>query len=343
MESSSPVTLNDVADEAGVSLATASRVLNGSVRKVAESYRERVMAAAERLGYAPNLSAQAMAKGRANIVGLLVGDIADPYFSAITSGAMAAADEAGLVVTVAVTGRDADRELTTVRALRGQRPRAIILAGSRFSDATLEAELTAELEVFRQGGGHVVFISQSGLGFDTVRIDNAGAARGLGERMASLGYRSAAVVAGPEALITSTERAVGFTAGFRAGGGDVVRTARGDFTRDGGFAAGEQLAASGVSDVDIIFATSDIMAVGAMSALRRAGITPGADVGIAGFDDISTARDVTPPLTTVEIPLESIGRNAVELALGEGDCGVPDPVSGPVLVRESTPGASARA
>lgn len=337
MESASPVTLNDVADEAGVSLATASRVLNGSTRKVADSYRERVMAAAQRLGYAPNISAQAMARGRANIIGLLVGDIADPYFSAITSGAMAAAEEAGLVVTVAVTGRDAERELRTVRALRGQRPRAIVLAGSRFSDATLDDELTAELDGFRSTGGQVVFISQSGLGFDTVRIENTGASRDLGERMASLGYRRAAIVAGPEPLITSTERASGFAEGFARGGGEIVRTVRGDFNRDGGFAAGEQLAASGVSDIDIVFAASDIMAVGAMSALRQAGVTPGSDVGIAGFDDISTARDVTPPLTTVAIPLESIGRSAVEQALRTDGGEAPAPVSGPILVRESTP------
>ncbi|QPZ39090.1 LacI family DNA-binding transcriptional regulator [Paramicrobacterium chengjingii] len=337
MESSTPVTLNDVADEAGVSLATASRVLNGSARKVAESYRQRVMAAAAHLGYAPNLSAQAMAKGRANIVGLLVGEIADPYFSAITSGAMAAADEAGLVVTVAVTGRDADRELTTVRALRGQRPRAIILAGSRFSDATRDAELTAELEAFRSSGGRVVFISQNALPFSTVQLGNDEAAHALGERLATLGYRTAAVIAGPETLITSTDRVTGFTRGFRAGGGDVVRTARGDFTRDGGFDAGEQLAASDLTGIDLIFAASDIMAVGAMSALRQAGITPGADLGVAGFDDISTARDVTPPLTTVAIPLENIGHSAVELALRDEPGADPTPVMGTVLVRESTP------
>ncbi|GAB2523456.1 LacI family DNA-binding transcriptional regulator [Paramicrobacterium agarici] len=337
MEPSSSVTLHDVAAEAGVSLATASRVLNGSVRKVAESYRERVMAAAQRLGYAPNLSAQAMAKGRANIVGLLVGDIADPYFSAITAGAMAAAEEAGLVVTVAVTGRDADRELTTVRALKGQRPRAILLAGSRLADATRDDELSAELENFRAGGGRVVFVSQSGLGFDTVRIGNEEAATELGARLAELGYRRVAIIAGPHRLITSTDRARGFTRGFRRGGGDVVTTVRGDFTRDGGFAAGEKLAASGLSDVDLIFATSDIMAVGAMSALRRAGVIPGEHVGVAGFDDISTARDVTPPLTTVAIPLEEIGRSAVTQALLDEPGDSPAPVTGTVLVRESTP------
>src|SRR5688572_26742835 len=111
-----PVTLHDVAREAGVSLATASRALNGSERKVNEAYREKVLAAAARLNYTPNLSAQAVAKGSTNTVALLVADIADPYFSSIAAGVIRAAEETGLVVTMAVTGRSTARELELVRA-----------------------------------------------------------------------------------------------------------------------------------------------------------------------------------------------------------------------------------
>ena len=114
-----------------MSLATASRVLNGSTRKVAESYRERVEAAAAKLGYTANLSAQATARGTSAIVALLVADIADPYFGQIASGVARGADEAGLVVTIAITERDPQREVRLVRALRGQRPRGLILAASR--------------------------------------------------------------------------------------------------------------------------------------------------------------------------------------------------------------------
>lgn len=330
----SPVTLNHVADAAGVSLATASRVLNGSTRKVAESYREKVLAAAARLGYAPNLSAQAVAKGHANIIGLLVGDIADPYFSSITAGAMAAAEAAGFVVTVAVTGRDAERELRTVRTLRGQSPRALILAGSRFTDAETDDALSAELQKFQATGGRVVMISQKELPFATVQIDNAGASVELGRAVAAQGYRRAAVVAGPEHLITSSDRAEGFARGFGEKGGEVVITEHDDFTREGGYAAASRIT-DRLSGVDVVFATSDVMAVGAMSALRDAGIEPGRDVGIAGFDDIATARDVTPALTTIAVDLPSLGQSAVELALEDG---AEEPVvSGTVMVRDSTP------
>lgn len=144
-------TLHDVAREAGVSLATASRALNGSTRKVADAYRERVEQAAARLGYTANLSAQATARGTSAIVALLVADIADPYFGQLAAGVARGADEAGLVVTVAITERDPARELRLVRALRGQRPRGIILAASRTS-REMSDELRTELDLITASG-----------------------------------------------------------------------------------------------------------------------------------------------------------------------------------------------
>ena len=113
-------TLHDVAREAGVSLATASRVLNGSERKVAESFRERVEAAAVKLGYTANVSAQATARGTSPVIALLVADIADPYFGLIASGVARGADEHGLVVTIAIRERDAAREAGMVGGVRGE-------------------------------------------------------------------------------------------------------------------------------------------------------------------------------------------------------------------------------
>jgi len=114
-----PPTLHDVARAAGVSLATASRVLNGSERKVAHSFRERVERAADELGYTANASAQATARGTSAAIALLVADIADPYFGLIASGVARSADAEGLIVTVAITERDPDREVRILRALRG--------------------------------------------------------------------------------------------------------------------------------------------------------------------------------------------------------------------------------
>src|SRR5690606_40271294 len=139
------VTLLDVAKAAGVSLATASRALNGSTRRVRPDLQERVLAAAEALHYSANAQAQAMARGRTNIVGLVLSDVADPYFSSIAAGAIRAAEEEHLVVTMACTFGREERELDYLAALRGQRARAVIIVGSRVQNRELLDRLAAEV------------------------------------------------------------------------------------------------------------------------------------------------------------------------------------------------------
>ena len=143
-----PVTLEDVARHAGVSQPTASRVLNGSDRKVRESFRERVLQSAQELGYTTNIAAQAVARGESRIVALVISGIADPYFSAMAAAVMKEAELAGLRVHIAVTDRRPDRELELVRELRGQQPRAIVLAGTGFLEPELNDALLAELRLF---------------------------------------------------------------------------------------------------------------------------------------------------------------------------------------------------
>ncbi len=334
------VTLLDVAREAGVSLATASRALNGSTRHVRSDLAEKVAAAAERLHYSANAQAQAMATGRSNVVGLILGDVADPYFSSIAAGAIRAAEERGAVVTIGCTFGRPERELDYVSTLRGQRARAAVLVGSRVTDSTLLDRLDAELGSFARGGGRVAMVSQRRLPYDTVAVENRAGARALAERLAGLGYRRFAVLAGPTNLVTARDRLAGFRQGLaRSGvelsGDDVVH---GPFTRDGGHeAALEVLARS--SDVDCVFAVNDVMAVGAMAALRGHGVGLPESMGVAGFDDIATLRDVTPSLTTVRLPLESLGADAVDLVLQPAPAAPRmTRVRGEVVVRESTPG-----
>jgi LacI family transcriptional regulator len=311
------VTLNDVAREAGVSLATASRALNGSSRVVKDEYRERVHAAALKLNYTTNLSAQAVAKGSTTSVALLVSDIADPFFSSIASGVIASAGEAGLIVTMSVTERDPARELALVRALRGQKPRVIILAGSRSTQRLHQNELVAELEAFEASGGRAVFVSQHELPFDTVRIDNYGGARDLARSLVGLGYTRFAAITDADSLLTASDRLAGFTAGLAEHGLVINPDHRvaGAFTRDGGYDGAVELVRRGLNDVELIFAVTDVMAIGAMSGLRAHGIEPGRDIAIAGFDDIQTVRDVTPALTTVSVPLVDVGVEALGIAL----------------------------
>ncbi|QIG39331.1 LacI family transcriptional regulator [Microbacterium sp. 4R-513] len=329
-------TLHDVAKAAGVSLATASRVLNGSTRKVAESYRERVETAAEKLGYTANLSAQATAKGTSAIIAVLVADIADPYFGLIAAGVARGADEAGLVVTIAITDRDASRETRLVRALRGQRPRGLILAASRSTESSAP-ELQHELDALASAGGRVVALGPGAGDVRTVLIDNVDGARLLGAALAQRGYRSAIILAAQEGVRTSDDRIAGFTDGFGAGGGAVDRIYRGAFTREAGERLMRQALDDGVEPGTVVFGISDIVAIGALTAVREAGREVGADIALAGFDDIPTSRDVTPELTTVRVPLEDVGYQTLRAVVDETWQQDPDSIRLEVLVRASTP------
>jgi LacI family transcriptional regulator len=330
-------TLHDVARSAGVSLATASRVLNGSARRVADSYRERVEEAARKLGYTANLSAQATARGTSAIIALLVADIADLYFGQIAAGVARGADEAGLVVTIAITDRDAQREAALVRALRGQRPRGLILAASRTVPPDPPA-LTPEIEAFASLGSRIVAIGRGAPDLRSVPIDNFGGARNLGLALAGRGYRRAVVLAAGVGVISSDDRVAGFAAGFAEGGGIGVEVHRGGFSRDEGWRAMKAALATGVEPGTVVFGVSDVVAIGAMSALREAGRSVGEDIAVCGFDDIPTSRDVTPALSTVHIPLEEVGYHALRAVVDDDwDPGATG-IGHEVMLRDSTPG-----
>jgi LacI family transcriptional regulator len=332
-------TLTEVASRAGVSLATASRVLNGSARSVGDELRHRVLAAAAELDYIPNVHAQAMARGTSSVLGLIVHDIADPYFSTIAAGVMAAAEESGLIVSLGSTLASADRELDYVAVLRAQRARALVLAGSRSTNVTQTRRLAREVQAFRAAGGRVTCISQPLLGTDTVQPDNEAGAQALATALVGLGHRKFGVLAGPRTLLTARDRLAGFRAGLAAAGlelagADVLESS---FDRDGGYATATELMTRN-KDLTCIFAVNDIMAVGAMAAARDLGVRVPEDVSVAGFDDIPTLRDVAPALTTVRLPLHELGRRAAELALLGEEPATPRviPVHGEVVIRAST-------
>lgn len=328
-------TLEDVARAAGVSLATASRVLNGSTRKVAENFREKVEAAAAELGYTANLSAQATARGTSAIIGLLVADIADPYFGQIAAGVARGADEENLVLTISITGRDPQREVRLVRALRGQRPRGLILAASRGSGPD-SAGLEAELAAFTAMGGQVVLLGDGDGDVRSVVLDNRRGARDLGSALGGLGYRDAVVIGATEGIRTSDDRIAGFSEGFGETG-RVTTVVRGGFTRDDGYALATAALKRGIDPGTVLFGISDVVAIGVMSAVRDAGRTVGADIAVAGFDDIATGRDIRPGLTTVRVPLEDVGYRALQAATAAVWETSQPPLPLEVIVRGSTP------
>jgi LacI family transcriptional regulator len=335
------VTLQDVAQAAGVSLATASRVLNGSTRTPRPEVAERVQQAALTLGYVANAQAQALAKASTQLIGLVVQDIADPYFSSIARGVQLSARQRGRHVLLANTDRDPVIEHETVRAFAAHRTDAIVLAGSRWSTVD-DGPVRAELDRYRNHGGRVAVIGQRIAGASAVVPENSAGAGALARALIAEGHRRFAVLAGPEALITASDRTTGFASAAAEHGIADIDTIFGEFTRDGGYEAAweliEKLHLSPSSgEPRCVFAVNDVMAIGAIAALREAGLRVPEDVQVAGFDDIPTLRDSVPALTTVRLPLTELGERAVELTLGDGS-GAPGVVSvpGEVVLREST-------
>jgi LacI family transcriptional regulator len=336
----SQVTLQDVADRAGVSITTASRVINDGSRRVGADLAQRVHQAVADLGYTANLQARAVATGRSSMVGVVVRDIADPYFSSIAAGLIDVAESRQLLVCVSSTPASEIAEREYVAMMRAQRARAVILIGSRTDDAAARGALSEEIAAFGRQGGRAVCVGQPLLGVDTIMPENAASADALARALAALGHRRFAVLAGPRGLLTVQDRIDGFRAGLAAWSVDLdpARVVYGAFTRDGGYEAMSAVLAAGGPLPDCVFAVNDVMAVGALARLRAAGIAVPADVAVAGFDDILTLRDVTPPLTTVRLPLTRMGEMAASLVLTDGDPGRPRvvPVPGEVIMRDST-------
>jgi LacI family transcriptional regulator len=245
-----------------------------------------------------------------------------------------------LIVELAITDRQPEREAELVRLLRGQRPRSIVLVGSRWVDQRSRSKLLAELVAHEKTGGRVTMISQPDLPFRTVEIGNRAGAAALADQLIELGYRAAAILTGPRNLRTAQERTSGFADRFAAHGHPIPTRwlHPGDFTRDGGFLAASELMRRGLGEVDVVFAVNDVMAVGAMTYLRSVGVRLPDDLAIAGFDDIVSLRDITPALTTVSLPLDAIGRAAIALAFDDkADRSTRVSVKGSVILRESTP------
>lgn len=361
-------TLTEVARLAGVSPATASRVLNGSARKPGQDIADRVRQAAESLGYIPNAQAQGLAKSSSGLIGLIVHDIADPYFAAIARGVQEAAGEQHRMVLLATTAGAPGDEKEAVAAFAARRADSIVIAGSRSSrteDSEGNAELAAELDRYCRNGGQVAVVGHPVVGaarsdgYHVVAVPNEELAASLAAELAASRDDDFVIIGGPEGLFTSDDRIRGFQQGLAQAGRPPAEILRSSFNRDGGYEAGLALAArikatrqggDGDGDGDssgggrlCIFAVNDVMAIGAAAALRTEGLRIPRDATIAGFDDIETLRDFRPELSTVHLPLEEIGRIATRSAAGtaRGAVGVALPtVTGRVTLRRSTASAS---
>lgn len=329
--------LSDVARLAGVSTATASRVLDDS-RKVQPELRQRVLDSATKLNYAPNPHARALARARDATVGVVVHDVSDPYFSEIIRGTLEVARASERMVVICDTHREPELEVAYIRHFRAQRVDALLLAGSGRLDREAEARVNAEIIGFERAGGRAVMIGRHEAVADAVLPDNAGGARQVALHLAELGHRQIGVISAPSNLTTSFDRLSGFREELARLGIslDDAQVRDGGFDRFGADRATEELL-DATPGLTAVFALNDVMAIGVLAYLRRTGLRVPEDISVCGFDDIPVAADLQPALTTVTVPMLEIGRRAFALALE-----APDPrfrserFSTELVVREST-------
>lgn len=328
-------TIRDVARLADVSVASASRAING-LDSVADATRERVLRAARQLRFVPHSGARSLSTQRTGTVGLVLPDLYGEFFSELIRGVDSAARERGLHLLVSNSHGDADEAILAMRSMRG-RVDGLLVMSPHVDSAALADNIDEGLPIV------LVNTDAAGGRFPAFRVDNYGGAYAVTRHLIESGRRVVAHVAGPPANYEARERRRGYEAALRDAQAPLVL--EGDFTEESGRAAASSLVTGSIKP-DAIFAANDMMAVGCLLALREAGLVVPRDVALAGFDDIPLARLVDPPLTTARIRISDLGRSAlVRLARWiEGEeTGVSLETARPELIVRQSSGDSAPA
>lgn len=309
-------TIRDVAREAGVSVATVSRVLNGSAPARAET-RRRVVAAAERLRYTPNGAARSLVTRRTGTLGVLLPDLYGEFFSELIRGIDEAAQERDHHLLVSICHNHPRELRVALRAMHGRVDGCLLMSPGADPSAAL-SDLPRSLPV-------VLLNSRADLANrDRVTVDNFGGARAMTRRLLADGHRRVAFIRGPAGNADAEERLRGYRAALEEHGLEPSpsREAAGDFTESGGQVAAHRLLAGRPSPT-AVFAANDSMAIGALCAVREAALRVPDDVALAGFDDIPIARYVSPPLSSVHVPIRALGAAAVRRVVRALDDGEP--------------------
>ena len=300
------VSLADVAAEVGVSLATVSRVLSDAPYPVAQKTRARVLAAAKELGYTPNAIARALARRMTNTVGVIVGDITDPYFAEIVRGAEDVARSHSHLAIVCNTDRSPGAELAYMKLLLEHNVAGIIVAGGFFPDAP-EAAAFADLAAStRSNQSRIVLLADREIDVPTMYVDEKALMLELTQVLIGLGHRRIVFVNGLAGLSVSLNRQAGFEQAMAEAGLDPTLQISGGFGIEQGRNAALQLLHSRLPDA--IIAASDEAALGLLTTLQQAGVRVPEQVSIAGVDDNRYAQLAN--LTTVQVPAYEMGSMA---------------------------------
>jgi LacI family transcriptional regulator len=306
----SRVTIREIADLAGVSIATVSRVVNGR-GDVADETRELVLRVIREHGYTTNRSARSLSAGRTGLVGVLVPLVYPAYFSSILSGVAEALHEQDLRVVLSPTGHEHDREVTLLeRLMHGVADGALIV---------LPEESSAELEELLGQGYNFVIVDPRMRLDDRIPAVSAKHTSGAEQAMRhllDLGHRRVAAITGPRGWVAVEDRRLGYQAALASAGilPDGSLEVECEFEIEPGRKAAEYLLDL-PSPPTAIFAFNDNLAIGAIQAAQARGLRVPEDLSVVGFDDVEHATIVRPALTTVRQPLAEMGRTAVNLLM----------------------------
>jgi LacI family transcriptional regulator len=299
-------TIRDVAERADVSVASVSRVLNGT-GPVTEATRRRVLEAVDALQYVPHSGARSLSTSKTNTVGVILPDLYGEYFSELIRGMDVAARALGYHLIVSSSHDDEAEASSAIRSMRG-RVDGLIVLSPHLGAANLASGLAGRTPVLLMNGGG------ADTGRPSIVVDNHGGAVAAVEHLISIGRRRIAHIAGPAGNLEAEARMAGYMQAMAAAGLPTT-VIDGLFTKASGHEAGERLAAM-AERPDAVFAANDNMAVGAMLALQEAGLDVPGDVALVGFDDIPLASLVRPGLTTLKIDIAETGRKALERLVG---------------------------
>jgi LacI family transcriptional regulator len=314
------VTIRDVARAAGVSTATAARALGG-YGHASPAARRKVSESARQLGYRPNVVARALVSRATTTVGLVVGDIENPFFAAAARGLADVMDAHGYTVLLANADEDAGRERRAVDALRARQVDGMVVVPAPGASPEHLAELVA-------AGVPLVLLDRAvvGVAADSVLARNVAGARAAVAHLAGLGHRRIGVVSDSPEITSSAERIQGYRQALRAAGiaPEPGLISIGGPTRDDGEAAALRLL-DRPDRPTAVFTANNFMTVGALRAARSLALRIPEDVALVGFDDLDWTTLVQPPVTVVRQPVAELGRVAGERLLRrlEGDAGPP--------------------
>jgi LacI family transcriptional regulator len=306
---SNGVTIRDVAARAGVSLGTASRVLSGHPATSSDA-RTRVTEAAAALGYRPNAQARSLRSTRTHTIGLLVSDVRNPFFADVAHAAEQAALDAGFVTLLGNANEDVDQQDRYLETFLTQRVDGVVITPQGRGSGSLDALIDSGLAI--------VFADRTvdGLDVPSVTTDNGPGLDGAIAHLAGRGHTRIAFIGGPQSISTGRDRYEAFVAAMPAHGLEVNSDliTFGDFREASGTEAAEGLLARPDRPTALL-AADNLMAVGALAAVRSHGLTIGTDIELIAFDDTEWFPFLDPPMSVIAHDPGAIGRHAVALLL----------------------------